>query len=140
MSRLHVYHGLISSFSSEKRNSGILAVDIILYDMHDAEKAPTRIQAFDGLAKYINEIHGTDEEERYIDADYYYDNNLYLHRIEIPSKDNQIAKVIVQDDFLSEELVIFGPQEYIQVSDPDPMDNEQSRAWYEFKFKQLNQQ
>lgn len=139
MSKLHVYHGKISSCSAEKRNSGILAVDMILYDMYDADKAPTRIQAFGGLAQYIYEINGTDAEERYLDADYYYDNNLYLHRIEIHCKDGRTAKVLTQDDFLSEELMIFGPQEYIEVDEPEPMDNEQEKAWYEFRFKQINQ-
>lgn len=133
MKQLYKYQGTVSSFSF-KDNGYKASADIVLGDINDSDKAPTRIEAFGGLAKYINDIEWTDVEERYINANWYYDSNLYLHRIEIPTKDGRIAKIITQADFLSDELVIFGPQEYIDTDSPEPMDSEQSAAWYEFRF------
>lgn len=133
MKQLYKYQGTVSCFSF-KDNGHKASADIVLGDIHDWEKAPTRIEAFGGLAKYISAIEGTDAEERYIKADWYYDRNLYLHRIEIPSSDGRIAKVITQADFLSDELVVFGPQDYIETDSPEPMDREQSAAWCEYRF------
>jgi len=133
MAKLYKYQGTVSKFSF-KDNRHKAKVDIILGDISDWDKAPIRIEAFGALAKYINEIEWTDAEERYIKANWYYDSNLYLHRIEIPTKDGRIAKVITQADILSDELVIFGPQEYIETDSPEPMDSNQSAAWYEFRF------
>ncbi len=130
MERLYKYQGSISSLTCK----GSKATDIILYDMRDPDKAPTRLEVFGGLAKYIYDIEMTDAEERYIDSDWYYDSNLYLHRIEVPSNNESIpAKVITQTDFLSEELAIFGPQDYIEIDSPEPMTKEQRAAWYEYR-------
>lgn len=134
MAQLYAYQGTVSCFSFTD-NGHKARADIVLGDTHDWEKAPTRIEAFGGLAKYLNAIEGTDAEERYFKADWYYDRNLYLHRIEIPMPDGRIAKVITQADFLSDELVVFGPHDYIETDSPEPMDREQSAAWYEYRLR-----
>ncbi len=134
MKQLYKYQGTVSSFCFSDNNGHKASADIVLGDIRDWEKAPTRIQAFGGLAKYINEINGTDAEERYIKSDWYYDRNLYLHRIEIPTSEGCIAKVITQDEFLSDELKVFGPQDYIETDAPSQMDNEQCAAWCEFRY------
>jgi hypothetical protein len=131
MKQLYKYHGTVFSFSF-KDNGNKASADIVIGDIGDWEKAPTRIEAFGGLAKYINAIEGTDAEERYIKADWYYDRNLYLHRIEISTSDGCIAKVITQDDFLSDDLMIFGPKDYIETDSPVPIDREQNTAWCEY--------
>lgn len=132
MERLYKYHGTISSLTFK----GGKATEIILYDINDENKSPTRLEVFGGLAKYIYDIEMTDTEERYLKADYYFDSNLFLHRIEIPSSNGYMqAKVITQADFLSNELIIFGPQDYIETDSPEPMDNKQSIAWCEFRIK-----
>ncbi|MCM1564943.1 MAG: hypothetical protein NC238_03105 [Dehalobacter sp.] len=133
MSQLYKYHGTVSSIEF-KDNGYKASADIILGDISDWDKAPTRIQAFGGLAKYISEIGGTDAEERYIKSDWFYDRNLYLHRIEIPTSDGCIAKVITQADFLSDELAVFGPQDYIETDSPEPMDSEQLAAWGKYRY------
>lgn len=133
MSQLYKYHGTVSSIGFVD-NGYKAKADIVLGDISDWDKAPTRIQAFGGLAKYISEIGGTDAEERYIKSDWYYDRNLYLHRIEITTSDGHIAKVITQADFLSDELAVFGPQDYIETDSPKPMDNEQLAAWGEYRY------
>jgi len=131
MKRLYKYQGTISSLTCK----GGKATEIILYDINDESKAPARLEVFGGLAKYIYEIEMTDAEERYLKADYFFDSNLFLHRIQIPSSNEFIpAKVITQADFLSDELTVFGPQDFIETDSPEPMDHEQSVAWCEFRI------
>lgn len=134
MEKLYKYQGTVGEIGF--RNNGYKArANIVLYDNRDWDKAPTRIEAFGGLAKYINEIECTDAEERYIKADWYYDSNLYLHRIEIPSSNPRIpAKVITQADFLSDELSVFGPLDYIETDSPEPMNREQTTAWCNYRI------
>jgi len=135
MEQLFKYQGTVDTISYNKNEGYTAGADIVLNDINNWDKAPTRIQAFGGLANYINEIECTDAEERYINADWYYDRNLFLHRIEIPSSSERIpAKVITQDDFLSGELAVFGPQDYIETDSPEPMDREQLAAWCEYRI------
>ena len=132
MKRLFKYHGTVSSMGFSSK--GCCAADLILGDITDWDKPPVRVEAHGALAKYINEIEMTDAEERYIQSDWYYDSNLYLHRIEVPSSDGHSpAKVITQADFLSSELVIFGPKDYIEADSPEPMTREQYSAWIGWK-------
>lgn len=133
MKQLYKYHGTVSSIGFNGRGCGV--ADLVLGDISDWDKPPVRVAAHGALAKYINDIEGTDAEERYIKADWYYDRNLFLHRIEILCVDGSLAKVITNAEFLSEELVIFGPKDYIEDAFPEPMDQEQARAWYEFRAK-----
>ncbi len=133
MERLFKYHGTVSSISFSSKGCG--AADLILGDITDRDKPPVRVEAHGALAKYINEIEMTDVEERYIQSDWYYDRNLFLYRIEVPSsKDHVPAKVITQTDFLSGELAVFGPQEYIETDEPEAMSPEQLAVWCEYRF------
>lgn len=134
MKKLYKYTGGISSFSY-RRNSpeAVPSVDMILYDINDDDKAPIRISAAGGLADYLNDIEGTDAEERYITSDWYFDHLLYLHRIEIPSTEpGKPAKIIAQHESIDREVNIFGPAEYIETNKPEPMSREQQSAWYAF--------
>lgn len=134
MEKLFKYQGTVGEIGF-KDNGYKASANLVLDDIGDWDKAPVRIEAFGGLANYINEIGCTDAEERYIKADWYYDRNLYLRRIEIPSSNELIpAKVITQDDWLSDDLVIFGPQEYIETDVPEPMNHEQNVAWCNYKY------
>ena len=108
-------------------------VDLILGDVSDPDKSPMRITAYGALAKYIYQIEGTDAEERYIASDWCYDRNLTLHRIEVPSRDlGEVAKIITSPSTISDTLVIFGSQEYIEDPQPPTMSTEQHIAWYRF--------
>ena len=94
--------------------------------MTDLDKAPTRLEVFGALSKYIEAIEGTDAEERYIKSDWYFDSNLYLHRIEIPGSEVwRPAKIITQSPDNIEQLEIFGQQNYIKTSKPEPMSREE---------------
>ena len=91
--KLYKYTGTISEVSFRNRT----ACDIKLYDMNDRDKAPTRLEVFGALGKYILDIEGTDAEERYIPNVFYFDDNLYLWRIEIPGGEvGRPAKIITQ--------------------------------------------
>lgn len=134
MSKLYKYHGTISEMSG----IGQTAQEIILYDINDDDKAPTRLTVGGGLAKYIYEIEMTDAEERYISSDWYFDRGLCLLSIEIPSTNPRLpAKVITQRQPWSEEASIFGPQEYIEDREPEPMSGEESARWGEWRIAQL---
>ena len=130
MRRLYRYHGSVGIMSA----MGQTAQEITLYDSNDDSKAPTRLNVYGGLAKYIYELEMTDAEERYLDADYFYDWNLTLVRIEIPSKVPNIpAKIITQRELPERGVVIFGPREYIETPEPEPMSKEQHLGWLKWK-------
>lgn len=129
MSRLYRYHGSISGMMAQ----GQTAREITLYDSNDDRQAPARLNVYGDLAKYIYELEMTDAEERYLDVDYYYDRLLTLVRIEIPSVNPRIpAKVITRQELPKMGIVIFGPQEYINTPEPEPMSREQYAAWREW--------
>ena len=140
MNKLYKYTGSVSSLSYHKITpDSFPLVDLFLYDMNDDDKAPVRIEAAGGLADYINAIECTDAEERYLTANWYYDSNLHLFRIEIPSTEpGKPAKIIAQHDALGRTASIFGPADYIETSKPEPMTSEQRSAWYEFKANDNN--
>ena len=135
MEKLYKYVGTVSSFNYRRVSSGSLAsVDLVLYDMNNDDKAPIRIEAIGGLADYINEIEGTDAEERYIESAWYYDRNLVLLRIVVPSiVPGEPAKIIAQHDACSFSAETFGPAGYIETSKPEPMSRDQLSAWNNFK-------
>lgn len=135
--KLYKYTGGIDSFGY-RRNSpeAVPVVDMILSDIDDDDKAPTRITAIGGLADYITGIEWTDAEERYSAANWYFDRLLCLHRIEVPSTEpGKPAKIIAQHRATDREASVFGPSEYIETSKPEPMDDEQLRAWSDFRAK-----
>ena len=135
--KLYRYSGTVSSLSYRRNNPNALPFcDLVLFDINDDDKAPVKIEAMGGLADYINAIEGTDAEERYITADWYYDSPLCLLRIEIPSTEpGKPAKIIAQCDPIEPSATIFGPADYIETSRPAPMDDDQRRAWCEFNAK-----
>lgn len=123
--KLYKYTGTISEVSF--RNG--TACDIRLCDMNDRDKAPTRLEVFGALGKYIWDIEGTDAEERYIPNDFYFDDNLYLWRIEIPGGCDWPAKIITQSPDDIDQLEIFGEREYIETSKPKSMPGEEVNRW-----------
>lgn len=106
--KLYKYTGTISEVSFRNRT----ACDIKLYDMNDRDKAPTRLEVVGALGKYIWDIEGTDAEERYIPNDFYFDDNLYLWRIEVPGGCDCPAKIITQSPDDIDQLEIFGGNRY----------------------------
>jgi hypothetical protein len=123
--KLYKYTGTISEVSFRNRT----ACDIKLYDMNDRDKAPTRLEVFGALGKYILDIEGPDAEERYIPNDFYFDDNLYLWRIEVPGGCDWPAKIITQSPDDIDQLEIFGQQDYIQTDKSASMPGEEWYRW-----------
>ena len=128
------YTGNIGSYSIRKPKDVSIA-DIVLYNCSDQSIAPTRLEAYGGLAEYINRLGGTDDEERYLTKDFYYDANLTLAYIVIPSfGDSPVpAKVIAGQ--LHDAFCIFGSSEHINTSQPEPMRNNEYGAWLNYKYE-----
>ena len=127
--RLYKYYGNISAIEIIG-----LAEFIILEELNNDKKAPVYLKVCGALAKYIYDIDMTGAEERYLNANWYYDRGLYLCRIEIPSTSTSIpAKVITQEDYHNDKLVIFGPGEHIKTSNPAPMSKETFWEWMRWK-------
>jgi len=127
--RLFKYTGTISAIDGTGR-------DIILGDVSDFDKPPVRLTVpCREMAKYLIDRSWTDDEERYIHADWYYDGNLFLQYIEIPGdKPNIPAKVIASADGLaSPQMVVFGEQEVIITDEPVSMSMEQYSRWREHR-------
>lgn len=126
MGQLFEYVGTIGVSSDGCR-------DIILDDVRDWNKAPIRLTVTcPSMAKYLEERGWTDAEERYINAVWYFDRNLFLRRMEIPSTDGLIpAKAFFIDD-RTLNMYMFGPDEYIDEVNPAPMSQYDWRQYREF--------
>ena len=90
--KLYKYSGTIEELAVERGRISYIK----LFDVTDFDKAPTRLEVFGALGKYIAAIELTDAEERYIKSDWYFDSNLYLRRIEVPGVGDWPAKIITQ--------------------------------------------
>lgn len=124
--KLYKYSGTIEELAVERGRISYIK----LFDVTDFDKAPTRLEVFGALGKYIEAIEGTDAEERYIKSDWYFDSNLYLRRIEIPGGEvGRPAKIITQSPDNIDQLEIFGQQDYIQTSKPESMSCKEIYRW-----------
>lgn len=119
--KLYKYSGTIEELAVERGRISYIK----LFDVTDFDKAPTRLEVFGALGKYIEAIEGTDAEERYIKSDWYFDGNLYLRRIEVPGVGDWPAKIIAQSPDDIDQLEIFGQQDYIKTSKPESMSREE---------------
>jgi hypothetical protein len=123
--KLYKYSGTIEELAVERGRISYIK----LFDVTDFDKAPTRLEVFGALGKYIEAIEGTDAEERYIKSDWYFDSNLYLRRIEVPGGCDWPAKIITQSPDDIDQLEIFGEREYIETSKPKSMPGEEVNRW-----------
>ena len=131
--KLYKYSGTIEEIAVERGRISYIK----LFDVTDLDKAPTRLEVFGALSKYIEAIESTDAEERYIKSDWYFDSNLYLHRIEIPGGCDWPAKIITQSPDDIEQLEIFGEREYIETSKPESMPGEEVNRWLMWKRQSM---
>jgi len=131
--KLYKYFGTISSMEGV----GQTAKSIILQELHNDEKAPIYLNIYGTLAKYIYDIESTDAEERYLNANWYYDAILCLRYIEIPSTSSTVPAKIIAQDKHDNQLMIFGPEAYIETSSPKPMDKEALNDWLDWKYDHI---
>lgn len=123
--KLYKYSGTIEELAVERGRISYIK----LFDVTDFDKAPTRLEVFGALGKYIEAIELTDAEERYIKSDWYFDSSLYLRRIEVPGVGDCPAKIITQSPDDIDQLEIFGEREYIETSKPKSMPGEEVNRW-----------
>lgn len=131
--KLYKYTGTISEVAI--RHGSVCSIK--LYDMSDPDKAPTRLDIVGAIGRYIDDIECTDAEERYLPTNYYFDDNLRLWRIEVPSDPNVThgiwsghpAKIITQSPDSIDHLEIFGEPEYIRCMNPEAMSGEEMHRW-----------
>ena len=132
--KLYKYSGTIEELAVERGRISYIK----LFDVTDFDKAPTRLEVFGALGKYIEAIEGTDAEERYIKSDWYFDSNLYLRRIEIPGGEvGRPAKIITQSPDNIDQLEIFGDREYIETSKPKSMPGEEVNRWLRWERQNM---
>ena len=123
--KLYKYSGTIEELAVERGRISYIK----LFDVTDFDKAPTRLEVFGALSKYIEAIELTDAEERYIKSDWYFDSSLYPRRIEVPGVCDWPAKIITQSPDDIDQLEIFGEREYIETSKPKSMPGEEMNRW-----------
>lgn len=130
--KLFKYTGIVSEI--EYKNSGE-AINLVLRDMDDAYKAPIAIKAYGKLATYINALSWTDAEEKYLNRNWYYDDCLMLHHIEIPGNAGHVpAKIIaVKDVMLDDTFTIFGEQDLIEAIVPESMGADEYHDWLSYQ-------
>lgn len=118
--KLFKYTGTVMGI--EYKNSSEV-INLVLYDRDDEYKAPIAIKAYGKLATYIKDLSWTDAEEKYLTKNWYYDDCLMLHRIEIPGNAGHIpAKIIaVKDPARDDTFTIFGEQDLIEAIAPESM-------------------
>lgn len=131
--RLYKYRGQIDGW----RASGLdMRQEIRLYDPKNEDKPPVLLYVDNGLATYLDKVVGSDLEEKYIETDYFYDELLFLRRIEIPSNDPRIpAKIIAQAEIWDKAIAVFGSKEYIDISPAEPMCEEEWCRWLDWQHE-----
>lgn len=137
---LYKYSGNIGSFSITK--PGDVSIADIIIRCSDRSVAPTRLQACGGLADYIHVLEMTDDAERYIEWNFFYDSSLMLAYIEIPAYDGHYrpAKVltgIIPRGMCGFDFRIFGNPEHITTDQPEAMSSEEYAAWRSYRNKNL---
>lgn len=117
-----------------------VADTVTLYNSGDESVAPVRLDVRGALANYLREFESTDEEERYMPLNWYFDFNMLLRRIEVPghaTPDSGLsgfpAKVVTQSLDEPDELIWFGPHKFINELAPLPMDFKDRCDWFDWK-------
>ncbi len=143
MERLYTYTGNISSFSVTKTPSGISDMDMIVDDLWDRDKAPTRLQAWGEMAEYLADLSDTDDEEKYLQKEIFYDELLTVKYIVIHADESKSdtfrprpAKIIAMlpdDPAFSTKIIVFGPAEHINTGKPVEMSKEEWGRFLDWK-------
>ena len=81
--------GNITSFESD----GLITIR----NLHNYEQAPVLLRASGAIFKYINEIEGTDENEKYYQKIFTYCSILEIRKIQVLDENRNIVKTIIND-------------------------------------------
>lgn len=141
MERIYSCKGTVSRIGcdAEKRVD-----EFIVTCLSDEKAPPVWMMPCHDMGKYLIDRDWTDVEERYIDAIWYYDANLFLRWIEIPSTNPHVPAKVIAVDMTSGihdgygTVTIFGPQDYIETDQPEPMTAEQFTDWNRWKWAHID--
>ena len=109
---------------------------IVVSSKTDYNKAPVMLRVMPAMHKYLMDISNTDAEEKYTDKTWIFDGNLLVQAIVIPSADSIVpAKVIALSNLkrIANEIDVFGPQEVIEVANPEPMSRDEAQRWISYR-------
>lgn len=116
-----------------------------LYNYEDRGIPPVKVQVNDGMFDYIRDLSDHDDEEKYLEKEIYYDSNLNLLAIVIPSRGRWPAKVIIsgQADYEnelieSEAVEIYGPSSRLEERRPKSMSEVEYERLYNDLHKMMN--
>ncbi len=125
MNKLYRYTGNVSCHNIDHKGR-VAHMDMVVRDIYDDSKAPTRLEVFGQLAEYINDLSWTDSEEKYLKKIFVYDDLLWLRYIIIPAANGRIpAKIIAMADVFDPNAETFGPKDYIEDYEPEQMSPEE---------------
>ena len=141
MEKLFKYTGNLSGYSTEKLRTGITHMDMIVNDLYDDDKAPARLQVYCELADYLDALSCTDDEEKYLKKDFWFDNLLDLRYIVIPAAKrtysgyiNVPAKILASTPGIhTTKIVTFGPTKHIMVSEPEQMSQDEFTRYLDWR-------
>ena len=129
MSRLYEYTGSVSSTWNN---------EIVLYVHGNEEIPPTRLNVYEAMQSYINDLYCGNSEERYYTKTFRYDSLLNLREIVIPSNvAGSPAKIITQARIWQREPQIFGNPAIMDVSENElqPMSREEQARYRELRMR-----
>lgn len=128
---LYRYTGILRGVDLQHSPDGFAG--FVLWD-HTCiqQKAPVRLAAVGGLGEYVQALYGSRAEERCLMADWYYDEELILHRIEVQAEGELWPAKIIAQRGMTGDAVVFGEKGFISTIYPVPMSEKQYRAWEEF--------
>ncbi|MCD8047660.1 MAG: hypothetical protein LUD80_03710 [Clostridiales bacterium] len=127
MSELYKYEGNLSEHQLHHGKNGFDYADIVVDDLYDDDKFPIRLTVYGALADCLSNLSWTDYEEKYLKKVWYFDRTLTLRRVEVLEKEGIApAKIITTNGPRSNELLVFGPQEWIDTTKPEPMSRDEA--------------
>ena len=108
------YTGNIRGFTCEKNLRGDTIIsEIELYDSKDYNKAPVLLHVSASLMRYVMDVEGHDDEERYMRKEFVYDDILCIRKIRVLNKGGKVCKIIREWGEIDRITEITGPDDRI---------------------------
>lgn len=129
------YVGTIGSSQYSGNPSGTYKCgEIRVYNFENSSIPPVKLKVSGQMWDYIDSIVWSDDEERYLEKEFYYDELFNLLAIVIPGADRYPAKVIISDGadeyqrmFKEDEARIYGPAGLMDDRYPESMSKDEYR-------------
>lgn len=122
--KTYKYVGSISSYQL----CDCIDYNIELYNYENPTIPPVRVTADGDMFKYIDDLESTDDEEKYLEKEFYYDSAFHLLAVVVPGSDLHPAKVVLADRVDDRHRLIpfnkvkfYGTNKQIDERDPKSM-------------------